>query len=342
MRGRLFKRPPFGRQTSAGYRGSSSDVPQPKRRLSGAARRRLAAALAGLAALCLLLGFFALRYLIAGTPVSPVVSGAIQAQAAGDPVMAGASGDLTVRCLDVGQGMAALIECGGHYMVIDGGGRETSSRFVAILKASGVEKLDYIVVSHYDEDHLAGLIGALHVFPTGRILAPDYRPDTDIFRSYEKMKTTEKVPVEAPSRGAVYTLGTAAFQIVGPDGWSAELENDRSIMVLLTNGAHRFLFPGDAEAEGEAEALASGLSLRADVLIAPHHGSRTSSTDAFLDAVSPEIAVVSAGADNPYHHPHPSVLARYEDRGIRVYRTDESGTITFSSRDGVLTVTTEK
>jgi len=323
--------------------GFSRDAGQPQGAFkSRTVRRKLAPVLTGLAALCLLLAFFAIRYLLSGTPVSPVVAGALQAEAAGDTVMAGASGDLTVRFIDVGQGMAALIECGGHYMAIDGGGRESSSKFVAVLKAQGVEKLDYVVVSHYDEDHLAGLIGALHVFPTDRVLAPDYRPDTAIFRSYEKMRTEEGVPAEVPSPGSVYSLGTAAFQIVSPSSGTADLENDRSLMVLLTNGTHRFLFPGDAEAAGEAAALATGFSLRADVLSAPHHGSNTSSTEAFLDAVSPKLAIVSAGADNPYHHPHPSILARYRDRGIEVYRTDESGTITVTSRGGKLTVDTEK
>lgn len=391
-------------ESSLLYSSLAEDEPVPpagrRRRAKNrsAARRKGAAILTGLAVLLLLLGFFAVRRLVSGTPVSPAVAGALEAEenaasnssgdsqtgSSGSSYSSGgsqegssgssnssggsqtgesdassspggsqteekalatlddATGDLTVRYLDVGQGMAALIECGGHYMAIDGGGRASSSKFVAVLKACGIEKLDYIIVSHYDDDHLAGLIGALHVFPTDLVLAPDYEADTAIYRSYKEMLTEEDVPELVPSPGDIYPFGTAAFQIVGPGTWSAELENDRSIMVLLTNGTHRFLFPGDAETAEEADVLAGGLSLKADVLSSPHHGSKTSNTDAFLDAVSPQIAIVSAGADNKYHHPHPSVLRRYEKRGIQVYRTDESGTITVTSQGGELTVSTEK
>ena len=130
---------------------------------------------------------------------------------------------LTLTMLDVGQGLSVLIEADGHYMIYDGGGRSTSSYVVAFLKGQGVEQLDYLVASHYDEDHLAGLVGCLNVFPTSVILCPDYQKDTTIYASFQKkvLEVTEgeqKAGTQLihPQVGDSWKLGSARLTLLGP------------------------------------------------------------------------------------------------------------------------------
>ena len=243
---------------------------------------------------------------------------------------------LTVRFLDVGQGAAALLISDGHAVVIDGGGRGTSSFFVAYLKEQGVTTLDAVIATHFDEDHIAGLIGAMNVFPANEVLVPAYTADTKIYASFMRMAENKNLPRRTPSPGETLTFGKAAIRFLGPSLFDHERENDNSLAVLISGGGCRFLFTGDLETEGETELLASGRSLRADVLAVGHHGSSTSTTEELLSAVSPSYAVISVGADNGYGHPSPEVLARLKKAGCEVLRTDISGTVVLTACGGAV------
>lgn len=265
---------------------------------------------------------------------SPTVE--VEAAASEVPAVTDApvDGTLTVHYLDVGEGNAALIESQGHFMLVDGGDRDYSAKVVAMLKSFGVETLDYVIVSHFDADHLNGIVGALHVFSVDTVLAPDYTANTNIYRSYVSIMQEKGLAAVTPQVGDVFAFGDASFTIVGPTRYDHGDVNDNSIAVRLVFGRNSFLFTGDAEAESESEMLSAGQDLDVDVLEAGHHGSDSSTSQRLLDAASPEAVVVSCGAGNSYGHPTRTVMERLQAKGVTLFRTDVQGDISVTS-DGV-------
>lgn len=236
-------------------------------------------------------------------------------------------GEMEVHFLDVGQGNACLVESEGHYMLVDGGDRDASSFVVAYLRDQGVEKLDYIIASHYDADHISGLVGALNVYPTEKILCPDYETDTKIYASLMKKIEENGCEVVHPAAGESYTLGEAVFTIVAPAADDYEDDNNRSIGIRLVHGRSSFLMLGDAEKESEADICSSGECLQSDVYLVSHHGSSSSTTEELLARVRPSAAVISAGEDNAYGHPHSQTMERLKAAGVQLYRTDIQKTV---------------
>ena len=237
----------------------------------------------------------------------------------------------SITMLDVGQGLSLLIQADGHTMLYDGGGRETSSYVVAYLKNHGFESLDYMIASHYDEDHIAGLIGCLRSFPTGTVLCPDYETDTDIYASFEKRLTASGAGINHPSPGDTYSLGDALITILGPSSFSAQADNNNSIVLRIDYGEFSCLISGDAEREEENEILKSGADLDVDLYVAGHHGSQSSSTQDFLDAMTPDTVWISCGEGNAYGHPAASTMESLQERNIDIYRTDLQGEVTLTS-----------
>lgn len=240
-------------------------------------------------------------------------------------------GTLSVTFLDVGQGNAVLVEQGGAYMLIDGGNRDYSSFVVSYLKEQGVEELAYVIASHYDADHLNGVVGALHAFSCGQVLAPDYVTDTRVYESFERVIKEQDIALAYPAVGDTYTLGDASFTVVCPKAYDPKEDNDNSVGIRLVYGDTSFLICGDAGKAEEQVMLDSGVTLESDVYLASHHGSEGSSSEAFMRAVSPTAVVVSAGAGNSYGHPTRTVLDRVKACGAALYRTDLQGTITVTS-----------
>ena len=242
-----------------------------------------------------------------------------------------------ISVIDVGQGSALLIQSGGEAMLVDGGGREHSSKTVAYLKAQGVTKLKYLVATHYDADHLYGAVGALEAFGVETVLVPDYEANTYVYQSFRQHLEGKELTVLHPSPGDAFALGYCRFTVLAPCGSRYDAENDYSIALRLTDGVHSLLVTGDAEALSEAEMLANSKGdrrLASDIYIVGHHGSASSSGAAFLEAVKPAFAVVSCGAGNEYGHPKEAALQRIRDAGASLYRTDKQGDIRFSFTDG--------
>lgn len=250
--------------------------------------------------------------------------------------------ELKVHFLDVGQGLSILVQSDGHFLLYDGGDRTASSFVVAYLKKQGVEKLDYLIASHYDADHLNGLVGALNVFETERILGPDYTADSRVFRSF--ISKTEELgkEIEHPKPGDTFRLGNASFEVLAPLSTGYTDVNDYSLVIRLENQMHSFLIMGDAETKSETELLAGNPNLSCDVISIGHHGSATSTTKELLLKASPNYAVINCGVDNTYEHPHPETLNKLKAANIPIYRTDLQGTIIATSIDGSLTFETEK
>ena len=241
---------------------------------------------------------------------------------------------LEVHFLDVGQGDSTLIICGEEAMLIDAGDNEQGTKIQNYLSNQGVESLKYAVCTHPDEDHIGGMDVILYKFPCETILMTDEDKDTDTYRDVADTIENRGYQRTLPVTGQQYSLGDAVFTIVGPVSMSSD-SNNNSIAILLEHGNQKLLFTGDAEEDEEAEILAeaeaSGISLDADIYKAGHHGSRTSSSASFLDAVSPVYVVISCGEGNSYGHPHAETLNQFRTRGIRVFRTDEQGSVIVSS-----------
>ena len=248
------------------------------------------------------------------------------AQSAGSTGAAQA-GTLTVTWLDVGQGDAAVIQCGGQAMLIDGGKPEKSSYIYAWLQQHGLRYLDVIVATHVDADHIGGLSGALNYASVGTAYCPVTTGTTETFQSFVKYLAQRGKQITVPTAGATFTLGGAQVQILGPLH-SAEDSNDNSIVLKVSFGATSFLFTGDAERAEEQDLLNAGVNLQSTVLKVGHHGSDTSTSYPFLRAVAPQYAVISVGAGNSYGHPTEAVLSRLRDAGVTTFRTDMQGEIT--------------
>lgn len=248
-----------------------------------------------------------------------------------------AAGSLEVHFIDVGQGDATLIKCDGHYMLIDAGNNDKGTLVQNYLQHQGIETLDYVIGTHPDADHIGGLDVVLYKFDCKTIIMPDVANDT---RTYDDVVQTMKnkgYQTTYPVVGETYTIGGATFTIIAPNKDYGNDMNSWSVGVLLQNGNHRFLFTGDAEEGAEQDILQNGIDISADVYKVAHHGSNTATSQAFLDAVHPTYAVISAGEGNSYGHPHAEVLNRLRAAGVSVFRTDEQGTIVATSDGTTLT-----
>ena len=243
------------------------------------------------------------------------------------PLYSFASG-LTVHFIDVGQADAALIVCDEHAMLIDGGGTDSSRTMYAYLKKYGISHLDYIIGTHPDADHIGGLPGALNFASADNVFCSVTEHDTRAFNSLVKYAGEQGKSIRIPKTGSTYSLGDATVSIIGPVNKAAD-SNNNSIVAKISYGSNSFLFMGDAETAEENGILNSEYAgmLKSDVLKVGHHGSDTSSSEAFMEAVSPQYAVISVGADNSYGHPSEDVVKRLEKLGTKVYRTDTDGDI---------------
>ena len=260
-------------------------------------------------------------------PDSSSIQTSLETPASEEPAAADAA--IKVQVLDVGQGLSVLLTCGDAAMLYDGGGRDTSSFVVAYLKNQGIETLNYVVVSHYDSDHLAGVIGAINVFNIETLIAPDYTADTKLYASFQKAVQDYDLTVTSPVPGDIYPFGSGTFQILAPLGTDYESENDYSVVLRVSLGDSSLLLTGDATENSETEMLGSGMALASNVLLAGHHGSASSTSEAFLNAVSPDYAIISCGS-NSYGHPAKRVVELLEANSIPLYRTDLQDTISFT------------
>ncbi len=236
-------------------------------------------------------------------------------------------GKLQVHFIDVGQADAILVKQAEHYMLIDAGKNDTEEKVVNYLKEQKIEKFDYIVGTHAHEDHIGGLDKVIDNFEVDNILFPKQTSTTKTFESFVKSVKSKNKKLYAPVSGESFSLGDATFKVLAPNSNEYEESNDYSIVIKLTYKNKSILFMGDAEELSENEILKKGYDLKSDVIKLGHHGSRSSTSTKFLTEVSPSAAVISAGKDNDYGHPHKETMLKLQRANIPVYRTDESGTI---------------
>ena len=233
---------------------------------------------------------------------------------------------LEVHYIDVGQGSATLLKSGRHAMLIDTGDSDQGTKIQLYLTKQGVENLDYLVLTHPDADHIGGAPVIITKFGIGQLFLSNYEKDNKTTQKVRDAMQYKGLTASDCQVGDTFALGNASFTILGPAKEYAD-SNNASIALMVQNGNNRFLFTGDCEAEAEADLIASGADLSADVYLTGHHGSDTASSQAFMDAVSPTYAVISCGEGNSYGHPHAEVLNRFRSMGIQVFRTDEQGSV---------------
>lgn len=238
------------------------------------------------------------------------------------------AGSFSIVFFDVNQGDSSLIECDNHYMLIDGGKPDASQKLYTYLKNNNISKLDYIVSTHPDTDHCGGLAGALNYATADIALSPVTEDDSRAFNSFIKYLTP--TPITVPSAGDTFTLGSAEFQIVGPISKNAS-DNNCSIVIRLDYGNTSYLFTGDAETEEEYSILNSGYNIKSDLIKIGHHGSRSSSSEEFLNVVNPSHAIISVGKDNNCGHPTLETLNKLQSRVQTLHRTDVHGDIVVTS-----------
>ncbi len=242
-----------------------------------------------------------------------------------------ADAPFAVHFIDVGQADAALVQCGGEAMLIDGGNAEDSNLIAAYLKRQEISHLEYVICSHAHEDHVGGLSGALSVATAGAVFAPRTETDTRAYRNFKTKTEAQGLSLSHPAPGDRIMLGQARVDFLGPVTEDTEELNDTSIVLKITYGETTFLFTGDAERTEELSILDAGYDVSADVLKVGHHGSSSSTSYPFLREADPEYAVISCEKNNEYGHPHKEVISRLEDAGVSIYRIDLMGDVIFVS-----------
>lgn len=274
-----------------------------------------------------------------------------------------ADGRLTIDFLDVGQGDAALVTFpDGKTMLIDGGGRlnfrdgdedtfepDTPRIGEAVVSEflweKGYSRVDYLVATHADVDHIQGLSDVAANFDVGAAYVGQMPPGDREFNKFAATANSRRIPIEMVSSGDVFEEDGVRIEVLNPNKPSsptAETDNNRSVVLRLAFGDRRFLLTGDIEAGAEMRLLATPELLQSDVIKVSHHGSRTASTQEFANAVKPAYAVISVGNRSIFGHPHREVLGRWEKSGAAILKTGGKGTITISTDGKDLLVATLK
>jgi competence protein ComEC len=248
----------------------------------------------------------------------------------------GGTDGLTATVLDVGQGDAILIETpAGHRILVDGGpsGARLAQALGEALPA-GARRFDLVVLTHGQDDHVTGLVPLLDRYDVRAVLMSAQPGTSGAYHAWVDALASSSIPVHEAVAGEYVDLGGGArIEVLGPPagllGGTSDDLNNNSVVLRLVYGEVSFLLTGDIEAEAEASLLEQGGPLRATVLKAGHHGSDGSSTPAFLAAVQPSVAVISAGAENTFGHPSPTTRLRFA--GVPLFRTDLNGHVRFET-----------
>lgn len=247
-------------------------------------------------------------------------------------------GLLTVAFLDVGQGDAIFVRSPtGVELLIDAGPDASVLRELPLLMELTDRSLDAVLLTHEDKDHVGGMPDIFKRYDVDTFIRTENQGDSEEARSVD-VYAGKDLEIIYARRGMVFDLGGGvALEILFPAGDPRELEsNTSSIVARLVYGETEFMLTGDSPASIEAYLVgADKAGLQSDVLKAGHHGSKTSTSPAFVEAVAPSYAVISAGRDNRYGHPHMEVVARLEEAGVQIVNTAEVGAIVFRS-DGRL------
>ena len=233
--------------------------------------------------------------------------------------------------IDVGQGDSAFVTSGGYNILIDGGPDSNAESVATVLDRYRVKKLDLVIASHEDSDHIGGLSGIVESYDVKKIMLPaSDRKRLNGSLTYKRLKTAIKgrgAQTVFSKAGDALALGDIRIDILSPSEYSEE-SNDNSLVAKISRDGASLLFTGDISAQVENKLISSGADIKCDVLKLSHHGSKTANTEEFLKKTNAEYAVLSLSGYNRYNLPGIDVVRRLESLGIKTLRTDENGTIT--------------
>lgn len=253
---------------------------------------------------------------------------------------------LIVKVLDSGQGDAILIRAAGQIVLVDTGDIGNRDKMVSYIKKEGITTIDKVIITHPHADHLGGMPGILENFKVRQVYDSGQTGTTALYRQYLSIINKKNIPFTVVTSGTEIIISNdIKLKILAPQKpYITESElNNNSVVAKLIYNKFSMLLTGDAEKESEARMLKTyAADLKSMVLKSGHHGSNTSSTPEFLKAVGAEAVIISLGANNDYHHPHPSTLKKYEQAKLKVYRTDLDGTVTITSDGNTYKITKEK
>lgn len=242
------------------------------------------------------------------------------------------SDPIKVHYLDIGQGDAIFIQIKNQNLLIDAGEKEHAQIIIDYLKTYDVHTLDYVFLTHPHEDHLGGMGEVISYFTLGEFYAPNKTLVTKSFLRLIDALDKKNKTINLIKGGMSFDFGDGILlEVFSPNKESYLNPNNYSPIMRLSIGDNAFLFTGDAEDLIEEEVMALKVNLKADVLKAPHHGSKTSSTPAFLAEVNPKFVVVTSEKGNQHNLPSPEILTRYEELGAQILLTEENGHVVFSS-----------
>ncbi len=258
-----------------------------------------------------------------------------------------AAGSLTVTVLDVGQGDCILVQApSGRTMLVDGGGTSGKSTrgydvgrevVTPALLARGVRKIDVLVITHPDEDHIGGLPAVVEAVPVKMALDPMIPGDSDTYDDLRAALREKKIPVYRAREGQRINLGDGIYaDVLNPPEPLLDtdsMDNDNSVVLKVVDGDLSVLLAADVDEAGAARLAAMGDRIRSTFLKVPHHGSANPARTPFVKAVQPVVAVISVGARNPFGHPTAEMLRELKGVGAKVFRTDEDGAVTIRLRD---------
>ncbi len=242
-----------------------------------------------------------------------------------------------MRVIDIGEGDAILFCSGGQTALVDAGDNlDGGMRIVEKLQTYGIQKIDLMIATHLHADHIGGMDDVLKYFEVDQLILPGFL-DSDAADGYavrDILKVTEQADIElrSPEVGMEFEIGRFHLRILAYDALADSI-NNRSLILKVTYDQVQILLTGDAERQLEQQLIDEGIDLTCDILKVAHHGSATSSSEAFLRAARPKCAIISCGIDNSYSHPDTEVVSRLEKRHATVYRTDLQGDITVYPKD---------
>lgn len=253
--------------------------------------------------------------------------------------------NFTVYYLDAGQSDCSIIVCDDQVMMIDAGTYDQLGTIREALLSLNISTIDYMVITHQHDDHMGGAAGIIQNYDVKNIIMPKLSEVNMVTTyAYEELLTSiseRNVNAIAAEPGYHFNIGTADIDIFSPSEQDKNI-NNMSVVLKVVFGNTSFLFQGDAEKKIENALLKTDYDLSADVIKVGHHGSKTSSTAKYIQAVAPKAAIISCGADNTYGHPHSETLETLKNAGVDVYTTSIIGNITAVSDGNKITITNEK
>ena len=245
----------------------------------------------------------------------------------------------SVHIIDVGQGDSIFIQTlENKRILIDAGDEEAEHTVYSYLKRKGVKKIDVLIATHPDTDHIGSMDYIIDKFKISHFYMPEAKTDSEAFYNLLDSCKDKNLKIEYLTKGDVLKIDSSTSMEILSPSTITDKNNLNSIVSLLNYKGYEFLFTGDAEKENESEILSSCNLPDIEFLKAGHHGSSSSSTDEFIAKLKPEAVAISCGYNNDYGHPHRSVLDTFRENGSVVYRTDKNGTLVFyCDENGIFT-----